>query len=329
MDLSIIIVNWNSAEYVRKCLLSICSDSIDIDYEIIVVDNASYDQCRSIIKSEFPDVCFVQSKENIGFARANNLGYEHSNGDVLLFLNPDTEVCNQAIYKMYNALKSTKDAGGIGCKLLNSNKSLQTSCVQPFPTLLNQILDVEFLKLAAPSLKLWGMNPLYQSDLSLSTVQVVSGACLMIKRSVFQAIDKFSIDYFMYTEDIDICFKIHQAGYKIYYLNDAKVVHHGGGSSQNKGNHHFSDVLMSESIWTFIRKYRGNLTAFAYRFLVFFNASARIFLLNSLFYVPRICGSARYPKHIASKWMNILRWSLGLEKWARELNKAGSSSQIG
>jgi len=261
---------------------------------------------------------------NLGFARANNIGFQHAVGRFLLFLNPDTEVCEQALDRMYTALDSLKDAGALGCRLLNSDGSLQESCIQPFPTLLNQMLDIEYLKMLAPTLKLWGMAPLYQANSSPVPVEVVSGACLMIKRSVFQHVNNFSSDYFMYTEDIDLCFKVRQAGFKVYYLNDVEIVHHGGGSSRGKGSR-FTDVLMRESVWTFIRKYQGALAASGYRLIMFLNASTRILLLKSLFFLDAV-SAFNERKRTVSKWMNILRWSLGIEKWARNLNSGSACS---
>ena len=231
IDLSIIIVNWNSANYIRKCISSIYENTKGIDFEIVVVDNASYDECESILKSEFPHVIFVQSTRNIGFAKANNLGFKYSFGETLLFLNPDTEIIGPALNQMLSFLQSTPDAGAVGCKLLNSDLSLQTSCIQPYPTILNQVLDIEYLKLRCPKLKLWGIWPLFHNNGNPEEIEVVSGACIMIKRNTFDKVEQFSTDYFMYTEDIDLCYKINQAGYKIYYIDDANIIHHGGGST--------------------------------------------------------------------------------------------------
>ena len=320
MDLSIIIVNWNSADYIRKCISSIYENTEGIDFEIVVVDNASYDDCKSILKNEFPEVIFIQSKKNLGFAKANNLGFKYSSGKVLLFLNPDTEILGEAINRMYFHLIALTDAGAIGCKLLNTDLSIQTSCVQPFPTILNQFLDIEAIKWRFPKLSLWGMKPLFVNSNYPVTVEVISGACLMIKRKIFEEVGLFSTDYFMYTEDIDLCFKVKLAGYKAYYSSKDNVIHHGGGSIQTKKDNRFSDILMRESIWTFTKKNYGIVTAYLYKVAMFTSALLRL----TLFYLLLLMGYGKDSRmrlqNLTIKWGNIFRWSLGLEKWAKALN---------
>ena len=138
--LSIVIVNWKSADFLRKCLQSIFANASDMSLEVIVVDNASFDGSAELVEREFPGVHFVQSKENLGFAGANNLGVRSAKGRNLLFLNPDTEVIGTALERMSSFLDATPDAGAVGCKLLNTDGTVQTSCIQPFPTILNQAL---------------------------------------------------------------------------------------------------------------------------------------------------------------------------------------------
>ena len=162
IDLSIIIVNWNSSDYVRACLRSIYNETRGLDFEIIVVDNASFDGCESILKEEFPGVIFIQSKENIGFGKANNLGFQHSSGRNLLFLNPDTEIVGHALNTMVRHLDALPAAGAAGCQLLNADRSIQTSCIQVFPTIINQLLDIDYLKIKFPNIKFFGMTLKYR-----------------------------------------------------------------------------------------------------------------------------------------------------------------------
>ena len=318
MDLSIIIVNWNSKEYLKRCLNSIYSQSIRLIYEIIVVDNASFDGCDRILKDEFPDVIFIQIKKNIGFGKANNLGFQHTSGRNLLFLNPDTEILGPAIYTMYHYLEKIPDAGAAGCTLLNSDQSIQTSCVQTFPTILNQILDIEYLKVLFPNLRFWGINPLLSYNGIPQKVEVVSGACLMVKRDIFEKIDKFTTDYFMYTEDIDLCYKVQNAGYIVYYISDAQVVHYGGGSSKKHEND-VGVVLMRESIFKFFRIRKGELSAKCYRLSMSIASIIRLMMLGILLLLPFKEAHRIKFYHTFSKWKKILRWSVGLERWASNL----------
>src|ERR1700686_2653219 len=137
VDISIIIVNWKSAHYVQKCLETIYRDIGALLFEIIVIDNASYDGCDTMIAEQYPAVRFIQSSFNVGFAGANNTAYKQSCGKTILFLNPDTEVIGQAITTMHRLLWETPGAGAIGGTLLNTDGTLQASCIQAFPTILN------------------------------------------------------------------------------------------------------------------------------------------------------------------------------------------------
>lgn len=317
--LSIIIVNWKSARFLGPCLDSIYASSEDLVYEVIVVDNASYDGCDTLLADRYPQVKFIQSPVNLGFSRANNLAYRQSSGKTLLFLNPDTEIGSQAIPTMHRLLLDTPDAGAIGCMLLNTDGTLQSSCIQAFPTILNQVLDAEILRRLFPLLSLWGTRPLFERSEIPIPVEVVSGACLMVKRHVFEAAGLFSTDYFMYAEDTDLCFKIRSSGFVVYYTSATSVVHHGGGSSKQRERNYFADVVVRESLFRFLTKFRGRLYGYLYRVATGCAASFRITLLGSfMVLIPR--RFARDVLRISlGKWINIFRWSLGREAWVRRL----------
>ncbi len=291
-----------------------------MNFEVIVVDNASFDGCDLILEKEFPGVIFIQSKENIGFAKANNLGFKHSSGRNILFLNPDTKMIGACLSVLCNNLDSIPDAGAVGGKLLNEDLSIQSSCIQAFPTVLNQILAIEYLKARLPILKFGGINPLFFNKGMPEEVEAVSGACLMIKRNLFEKIAEFSTDYFMYAEDVDLCYKVQNAGYKVYYVSDAQVMHYGGGSSKK----HESDigiVLLRESIFKFFQLRKGKLHAIFYRSSMLVVSLARLSLISIVISLPFRNDNKPKFHYIFSKWKKILRWSLGFEGWAAELNK--------
>jgi len=317
MDVSIIIVNWNSAAFLRQCLASIYRNTAGIDFEVIVVENASFDGSREIVDNEFPHAAFIQSHNNLGFAKANNLGVAQARGTRLLFLNPDTEVLGDAVSQMAGVFVQRPDSGAVGCKLLNTDGSLQTSCLLPFPTILNQALSAEALLCVASKIGVWGIKPLFVDMKGIWPVQAISGACLMVNRDTFYTVGGFSSDYFMYTEDIDLCYKIWKAGFINYYANTAEVLHHGGGSSNRRKESSFADIQMSESVYKFLRKTRGSLYANGYRLAMTFVALARIGLI-SVFFMLSLGMSRSLPlRYSFTKWISILRWSLMLEKWAR------------
>jgi N-acetylglucosaminyl-diphospho-decaprenol L-rhamnosyltransferase len=317
LDLSIVIINWNSAAFVRKCLLSVYAGIKGCDFEVIVVDNASFDECGEILRSEFPATKFIASPVNLGFAKANNLGAHAAKGRILLFLNPDTEVIGDALFQMVSFLDVRPDAGVVGCRLLNTDRTLQTSCIQAFPSILNQALDTEYLRRAFPRLRLWGTQA-FLTDNRPAEVEVVSGACLMIKSDVFKAVGQFSANYFMYAEDADLCFKVRRAGWKNYFLGSVSVVHHGGGSSDKTTESNFAAIMMRESLMEFMRLRRGSLYALAYQFSIVVIAVIRLLLLMAAFFFTLGKHKRATLRPAFAKWVKLLRWGLRMEAWSKQ-----------
>lgn len=316
-ELSIIIVNWNSKEYLRKCVSSLRVTTRELECEIIVIDSASFDGCDQMLRDDFPEVRFIQSDSNLGFARANNAAFEVSSGRHVVFLNPDTEVVGGALATMVKWLRTLPEAGSVGCRLLNTDGSVQTSCIQSVPTILNQLLDFEFFRLRWPKLGLWGMAPLYTGAKQPSVVEAISGACVMLKREVFERVGRFSVDYFMYAEDIDLSYKITQAGLRNYYLPDAEVVHHGGGSSATAASN-FSTVMMRESVWRFLRKTRGLIYGLGYRACMLVIAVIRLGVLIVVYPILVLRRRGAGWSGSFRKWSAILRWSVFPQAWVRQ-----------
>lgn len=309
MDISVIIVNWHSKAYVRQCLTSLYRYCRSTPFEVIVVDGASFDGCGEMLAAEFPRVRFVQSTTNVGFARANNLGVRHAKGQFLLFLNPDTELQEDSVQILVEALRALPNAAAVGCRLLNSDRTLQTSCVQSFPTVLNQVLDAEFLRERIPDSKLWGISALYATSQRPAPVEVISGACILVHRGAFEAVDGFTESYFMYGEDLDLCFKLQKRCGRIYYVPATSIVHFGGGSTA-KAASEFSNVMMRSSVHHFLRLNHGGLSAFAYRASMAVNASARLLVIGPMMVFGR--SVVRHGSGSWRKWSAILQWSLGV-----------------
>ncbi|MEM2093629.1 MAG: glycosyltransferase family 2 protein [Candidatus Bathyarchaeia archaeon] len=311
IELSIIIVNWHSADYVMACVSSIYEQTNSVDYEIIVVDNGSFDGCKERLAKEYPDVIFVESKTNLGFGGANNLGASLACGTVLLFLNPDTVILDRAIERLYECLLSLPNVGVVGCRLLNADGSLQTSCVQPMPTVLNQVLDVAFLHRMFPAVSLWTNAARYEGRSGPIEVEALSGACLMLLRKVFYEIGGFTSEYFMYTEDLDLCLKARKAGRRNYYVPEVAILHHSGGSSRRAGSN-FSVVMMRESIYRFLCRYRGRLYAICYRTALLLAAVVREFLLFMLLPIYLVFWGKKAWLGSYKKWLAILGWGMGI-----------------
>ena len=323
MDLSIIFVNWNSLDYLRECIPSIHEYTRGIEYEIIVVDNASPEKNVALLTREFPEVKLIDSSRNLGFAGANNLGVRNSSGRNLLFLNPDTKLVRSAINIMLESLNALPDAGIVGCRLLNSDFSIQTSSIQKFPTIVNQLCDMEFLRNRWPGGRLWDISPLFSDAKEPVKVEVISGACMLMRREVFEKIGYFSEDYFMYAEDLDLCYKARQAGYYNYYLGKGSIVHYGGKSSTPK----WAIVMKWKSILRFFVKTRGHLYGLAFRIVMSFAALARLLAIGVLSLLGKVAAEGGSTGGPSEKWQAILK-TLLTESGAASSSAAGQSTTL-
>ncbi|MDW5265949.1 MULTISPECIES: glycosyltransferase family 2 protein [Acidobacteriaceae] len=320
-DLSIIIVNWNSADFVRKCISSLYAQPLGLSVETIVIDNASHDGCREMIARDFPGVQFIQGEENYGFGRANNAAFLHSNGRLVLFLNPDTETSAGAVQRMAELLANTSDAGIVGAKLLNSDGTIQTSCIQKFPSILGILLDSDLLRTLLPRWSFWGMRPLFDNPSGSVEVDAISGACQMVSRDVFLRAHMYSTAYFMYAEDVDLCLRAKRLGLRNLYVPDAVFVHHGGKSSDAVVESGWSAIVMRESWKRFFELNHSRTYAKVFQVSVGLQAVLRVAVISLAAPVARITGRGRSVTMIRRKWTSILRWALGLEQWVCGLSR--------
>jgi len=229
MDLSILIVSYNTWGLLKDCLRSIFKNTEGLIYEVIVVDNNSTDGSPQMIQEMFPQVLLLSNKENLGFSCANNQGYSHSKGEHLLFLNSDTLVLEGAITKMNDYLKAHPQVGIVGPKILN-NQHQPTRSYMRFLNIKSLFLGSKYFKLFFDVERYRMHFSLYDFS-SIQQVPWVSGACLMVKRNIFQEAGLFDERYFLYLEDMDLCLQVEKLGYRIVYLPTAEIVHLFGGSS--------------------------------------------------------------------------------------------------
>lgn len=313
MKLSIIIVNWNSLGYLRKCLTSLYEHVRDLSFEVIVVDNASPEPGIESLNADFPDVVVIKSNFNLGFAGANNLGFSRSSGEYVLFLNPDTEVTDNAFKTMLDQSLSVADAGVIGCKLLNSDLTVQTSCIQTFPTIPNQLLDYEYLRLRWPACSFWRIGALFSESETPVPVEVISGACMLLRRDVFQRAGMFTEDYFMYAEDLDLCYKVKALGFRNYYVGKAQVIHHGGRSSDLVNVSNWSTIMRFNAVHKFCVKRQGSLYGSVFRATMGAAALLRVALLSLAKPFAGNDSRKQSIKNSTSKWWAVLKWSYGVD----------------
>ena len=255
MDLSIIVVNWNSGHYLRHCLDSVFSRSVSLSFEVFVVDNASSDDSLTGLKEQFPRVQWLENEENVGFARANNQALKQARGRYLLVLNPDTVILDDALEQMIRLMDAHPGVGIGACQLLNSDGTIQRSC-RSFPTLWTLLWDAILLDALLPPNRVTGRYELrYWHHDSERDVDQPAGAFLMVRRELLASVGFMDERFFVYYEDVDWCFRAMQAGWRVVFWPAPKVLHHGGGSANSHYTH--ASALMHESMLKYFRKHYG------------------------------------------------------------------------
>ena len=265
IDLSVVIVNWNTRELLANCLQSLEETVRDLSVEMWVVDNGSVDGSVAMVQERFPHAHIIVNSENVGFVRANNQAIARCRGRYVLLLNSDTKVLTGALDEMVHFMDAHCGAGVAGTRLLNPDGTFQASH-SPFPTLWR-----EFLMLSGLGRRL--VRPRYPSygpgvEEGARQVDYLEGACLLARRKAIEQVGVLDERIFMYAEDVDWCYRFAQAGWEVWYLPQVTIVHYGGQSS---------------------RQWQGRMEAELYRSRVYFfrkhYGSIRYQLLEMLIYV--------------------------------------------
>jgi GT2 family glycosyltransferase len=236
MDLSIIIVNWNSGKLVYECIKSINDNTKSINYEIIVVDNNSADKSYLDLVGKEENVRLIYSSENLGFSRGNNLGAKNAKGEYILCLNPDTIILKDAITKSLTYIKQQKGDNLIGIRLLNKGRTLQISSCKFFNCI------SYFFGTFTMSNKMHYKN--HETDW-------VMGAFMLLPRSLYFKISGFNESYFMYSEDLELCYRVKQIGGKVLFFNEAQIIHLYNQSGKKKWNNKRNRIV-TESLEKFV-----------------------------------------------------------------------------
>lgn len=232
-DLSIIIVNYNVKEFLKNLLHSIKKASQNLSTEIIVVDNASDDGSIEMLREKFPEVKLIANDKNLGFGKANNIGLQLAKGKYILLINPDTLVAEDTFTKLIEFFETHPDAGMVGCKILNPDGTLQLACRRSFPGPWTSFTKVTGLSTLFPKSKLFAKyNLTYLDENQTYEVDAISGSFMMMRKEVYDKVGGFDEQFFMYGEDLDLCFRIQKAGYKIYYVHTAQIIHYKGESTK-------------------------------------------------------------------------------------------------
>jgi GT2 family glycosyltransferase len=254
LDLSIVIVSYNGREHLRRCLESLAAHPPGVEREVIVVDNDSRDGSAPMVALEFPDVRLLRMPRNLGFAAGANRGAREASGEAVVLLNPDSEIETDPFAPMLTYLREHEDAGIVAPRLLNPDRSLQLSC-RSFPTFSVALFNRYSLLTRLFPRNRYSKQYLlsdWQHD-STCDVDWVSGACLMVRRPLFEQIGLLDEGYFMYIEDVDLCQRVHRAGYRIVYFPETSVIHHIGRSSRTLPSR--SILARHRSMWHYYKKY--------------------------------------------------------------------------
>lgn len=260
MDLSVVIVNYNVALLLDECLQSV-KDQTSCSHEIIVVDNNSSDESVDMLREKHPDIKVIKNQTNVGFAKANNQAFREAKGRYIFMLNPDTIVLNSAVDRLVGFMDNFHEAGACGPKVLNPDWSLQRNC-HHFPTVSMRL--VEHLQLAKkyPSSKLFGKEFMtYWNYDEIRPVNWITGCALLLRSSILKDLGMLDEQYFMYSEETDICYRMNKAGYRVMFYPEAEIIHYWGRSVVSLDNEEiYSDSAIKyllESKYYFFKKNYG------------------------------------------------------------------------
>lgn len=285
IDISIAIVSYNTRDLLRACLRSLQTHSDAANLEIIVIDNASRDGSAHMVRQEFPDVQLIESAHNSGYGAANNRALQEARGEFVWILNSDTTIESATIATMLEWMRAQPRCGAIGTRLILPAGTTQPSCALD-PSLFAVFIEQTYLDKLMPGNRYAGSYAMTDWDYNdLREVPQVCGASLLVRRAAWRALGGFDESYFMYFEDTDLCVRLREAGWKIWYLPAARVHHHLGASSAGAWRERARMVAhYNRGRLLFFGRRCGKIVARALQILMSFGALARLsfWLLRAL-----------------------------------------------
>lgn len=273
MKLSIILVSWNTRQLLADCLDSVYAYPPSEPFEVLVVDNASSDGSAAMVKERFPQARLMESEKNVGFAQGNNLAVPLCSGEYVLLLNPDTVVKPQALDALVQFMDAHSEAGAAGSRLLNPDETLQPSC-HPAPTLARELWRLFHLDRIRP----FGAYHMHHWDMNQPReVDVIQGASFIVRKAILDKIGFLDGRYFMYSEEVDLCYRLQKAGWKLYYVPASRVIHYGGQSTKLVAADMFLQLYLGKLMY--FRKHYGRLAGIGYKFILLLAALSRLALI--------------------------------------------------
>jgi GT2 family glycosyltransferase len=271
--LDIVIVSWNTRDLVARCLDSIQQHGpTNLVPEVFVVDNASADGTANMVRDCFPQVRLIENRANMGFASANNQALRRGTARYALMLNPDTEVQTGTLQTLVSFMDSNLQAGAAGARLLYPDGTLQAWC-SPVPTLARELWRLFHLdtvhRYAQYDMARW-------DDRTPRDVEMVPGTCLIVRREALHQVGLLDEDFFIYSEEVDLCERLRRHGWHVYWVPQAVVVHHAGQSTHQVAASMFLQLYRSKVVY--FRKHHGRLGASIYKVIVAAAALVRLCL---------------------------------------------------
>lgn len=267
MTLSIIIVSYNVKYFLEQCLYSVEKAAQGIAVEIIVVDNASVDNTITYLEERFPQVRYIESTQNLGFAKACNLGLAQASGSYILFLNPDTLLAEDTLSLCLDFLRRHPQAGALGVRMIDGSGQFLRESKRSFPSPLTSFYKLTGLATLFPRSRRFGKYHLgYLSEHENHEVDVLAGAFMLIRKDVLDQVGSFDETFFMYGEDVDLSYRIQKAGYKNYYVADTTIIHFKGESTKRGSLNYVK--LFYQAMSLFVRKHYGGARASLFTFSI-------------------------------------------------------------
>ena len=276
MNVSIIIVNWNTCKLLKDCLRSVYEQTLGIDYEVIVVDNASADGSAEMVAAEFPQVRLIRNAENRGFAAANNQGIAIAKGRYVLLLNSDTTVLDDSIAKTIEFADNCPDAAVVGCQVWENKDTIQKTCFK-FHSPFNVFCVASGVARIFPKSKLLGGDKMLWWDRqSQCDVDVVSGMFMLVRSEAISQVGLMDESYFIYCEESDWCYRFRKAGWRNVFWPGAKIIHHDGGSKSSGQVPVKMEVQQVKSLLIFIKKNYGKTNFLLCRVIIILCSSMKL-----------------------------------------------------
>lgn len=265
MDLSIVILNYQTFELTKNTINSIFEYEYPFSYEVILVDNASADDSLSRLKDYFKDkVIFIESRENNGFAAGNNQALKIAKGKYQLLLNSDTIVWENTLQSIYYYMEEHTDVGATGCRVLLESGDLDKACKRSFPNVKNSFFRLFHIPTKSEDDN-YNLNNL--PDDGIYEIDCLTGAFMFIRKEALDEVGFLDETFFMYGEDIDLCFRIKQAGWKIVYYGKSKITHLKGASSKKQKSKLIYEFY--RAMYIYYKKHHANESFFITNFVVY------------------------------------------------------------